>query len=60
MAQWSVVWNGQGSRGLGDPGSRERWGVVDDVEFPGGCPWRCGGRDGEPWRSLLEEFTACK
>ena len=23
-------------------------GVVDAVEFPGGCPWRCGGRDGEP------------
>ena len=35
-------------------------GVVDVVEVPGGCPWRCGGRDGEPLRSLLEACTVCK
>ena len=34
-------------------------GVVDVVEVSGGCPWRCGGRDGEPWRSL-PNFTLCE
>ena len=35
-------------------------GVVDVVEVPGGCPWRCGGRDGEPWKSVLEAFFVCE
>ena len=35
-------------------------GVVDVVEVPGGCPWRCRGRDGEPWRSPLEALTVCE
>ena len=25
-------------------------GVIDVVEVPRGCPRRCGGHDGEPWR----------
>ena len=32
---------------------------VDVVEVRGGCPWRYGGRDGKPWRSLLEAFSVC-
>ena len=35
-------------------------GVVDVVEVSGGCPRRCGGRDRQPWRSLLEAFTVCE
>ena len=34
--------------------------VVDVVEVRGGCPWRCGGRDWKPWRSLLEALTVCE
>ena len=34
--------------------------MVDVVEVPGGCPWRYGGRDGKPWRSLLDAFSVCE
>ena len=30
------------------------------VEVPGGCPWRYGGRDGKPWRSLLDGISVCE
>ena len=34
--------------------------MVEVVKARGGCPWRYGGRDGKPWRSLLDAFSVCE